>query len=143
MKLIDVHGYVIPRNLLYSENHVWAQVKDDVVVIGITDFLQKLLETVIGICFPSYDFIERGSPLIWLESIKAVVAILSPINCELVETNTRLKDKPYIINMKPYEEGWIAIVKVLNQNELRAFKDAESYAQAISALSQCGPYQVS
>lgn len=143
MRSINTHRYVIPENLLYSENHVWAQVKNEVIVIGITDFLQKLLETIIGVYFPSCDLIEKGSPIAWLESIKAVVAVLSPINCELMKTNTRLREKPYIINIKPYEEGWIAMVKVSNQDELRAFKSAESYARAISALSRCEPCQVS
>lgn len=144
MNVIKIDGYAIPENLLYSENHVWAQIRDDVVVLGVTDFLQKLLETIISIHFPSDAFlILRGDPLVWLESVRAVVAVLSPINCELIEINVRLRERPYIINIEPYEEGWIAVVKVSNQNELRVFKKAEAYAKTILALSRCEQYRVS
>lgn len=143
MKLINVDRYVVPEDLLYSGNHVWAKVKNDVVVLGVTDFLQKLLKTIIGVYFPSENFIERGSPLTWLASIRAVVAVSSPINCELLETNAKLREKPHIINIEPYEEGWIAVVKVSNQDELRAFKNAEAYAKTISALSRYELYRES
>lgn len=144
MSPINIDGYVIPEDLLYSENHVWAQVRNNVVILGVTDFLQKLLETIIGIYFPSDGpLIGRGSPLVWLESIRAVVAVFSPINCELIKINAKLREKPYIINIEPYEGGWIAVVKVSNQNELRAFKNAEAYAKTILALSRCERYQVS
>lgn len=141
MKTINTHEFVIPENLLYSENHVWAKFKDDVIVIGITDFLQKLLGTMIGVYYPGCVSIERGRPIAWLKSTKALVAVLSPINCELVVTNEKLREKPYLINTKPYEEGWIAMVKVANQNELKAFRNARCYVNVISTLFQCGLYQ--
>ncbi|MEM0217273.1 MAG: glycine cleavage system protein H [Candidatus Nezhaarchaeales archaeon] len=144
MSSINIDGYVIPNNLLYSENHVWARAKGDILVLGITDFLQKILGTIINVHFPSDDLlIRRGNPLVWLESLKAVVAILSPINCELIEINERLRDKPYIMNIEPYDGGWIAVVKALSQNDLRVFKSAEAYARAILALSRYEQYQVS
>lgn len=141
MKIISVNGYIILEDLLYSENHLWAKVKNNVIVLGITDFLQKVLKTIIGVYFPNHIFVERGSPLAWLESIEAVVPILSPMNCELIETNTKLRNKPYIINADPYGEGWMVVVRLSNQDELKAFKDAKSYAVIISALSRCERYR--
>ncbi|MEM2724879.1 MAG: hypothetical protein QXP47_03840, partial [Candidatus Nezhaarchaeales archaeon] len=66
MRDINIDGYVIPKNLLYSENHVWAKARGDVLVLGVTDFLQKMLGTIISVNFPGNDSpIRRGNPLVW------------------------------------------------------------------------------
>ncbi|MEM4653374.1 MAG: glycine cleavage system protein H [Candidatus Nezhaarchaeales archaeon] len=141
---MNIGGHIVPENLLYSDNHVWAKVRNDTLILGVTDFLQKLLGTIISVHLPGNSrLITRGDSIVWLESVRAIVAVLSPINCELIEINEKLMEKPHIINMEPYDRGWIAVVKVLNKNDMRAFKSAEAYVKTILALSQCGRCQVS
>ncbi|MEM4577158.1 MAG: glycine cleavage system protein H [Candidatus Nezhaarchaeales archaeon] len=123
-------------NLLYSENHVWVRVQNHTIVLGITDFMQKQLGNVIRVLFLNEGLIEKGSPLALLESVKMFVAVLSPINCEVIKVNARLEIEPTLINKEPYGEGWIAIVKPLDEDQLRSLKDFEIYQQFISTLSR-------
>jgi len=132
----------VPPNLSYSKRHVWAKVQNDVVVVGVTDFLQKELGTVINVEFTDGEFVERDGPIAWLESVKAIVAVLSPMECEIMEFNTRLMSEPWLVNASPYNEGWIAKLRALNLGELKRLQRAPAYVELISALSRCEHYRV-
>lgn len=134
MKPPEVDGH---PNLLYSENHVWVRVQNHIIVLGVTDFMQKQLGNVIRVLFLGEELIEKDHPLALLESVRMFVAVLSPIDCEVIETNTILEREPTLINREPYGEGWIAVVKPLNENQLRGLKNIEEYHQFISTLSRC------
>ncbi|NHW45040.1 MAG: glycine cleavage system protein H [Candidatus Verstraetearchaeota archaeon] len=110
---------------LYSKKHVWVRIHNDTVVVGVTDCLQKQLGTIINVEFSSDEFVEKGRPIAWLESIKAVVAVPSPIDCEIVEVNSRLIREPWLVNASPYDEGWIALLRALNVSGLRELKNDE------------------
>jgi glycine cleavage system H protein len=132
-----------PLTLLYSKKHVWARVQNDVIVVGVTDYLQRHLGMVINVEFSSDEFVEKECPIAWLESVRTVIAVLSPIGCEIVRVNARLIREPWLINMSPYDEGWIASLRALNVDELRELETAKAYNDFISTLSLCGRYQVS
>jgi glycine cleavage system H protein len=135
-----------PTNLLYFKKHVWVKICDvynNIIIVGVTDYLQRQLGTVIDVEFSSDELVERGIPLAWLESIKAVVAVSSPVRCEVMEVNHRLIKEPWLINTSPYDEGWIALLRALNKDELKELQNAETYHEFISALSLYGRYQVS
>ena len=42
----------IPKNLLYTIEHAWVKVNDNLVVIGITDDLQEMLESIEAVDLP-------------------------------------------------------------------------------------------
>jgi len=105
-----------------SKKHVWARIQGDVVVIGVTDYLQKQLGTVINVEFSENRFVEKGDPIAWLESVKAVIAVLSPMDCEVAEVNVKLTREPWLINTSPYEEGWIASLRALDMDYLKSSK---------------------
>jgi glycine cleavage system H protein len=115
----------------YSKKHVWVRIHNDTVVVGVTDYLQKQLGTIINVEFSSDEFVEKGCPIAWLESIKAVVAVPSPIDCEMVEVNSRLIREPWLVNTSPYDEGWIALLRALNVGVLRELKKTKAYHDLI------------
>lgn len=52
---------------------------------------------------------------------------MSPVSGEVVEANTKLADKPGLINKSPEADGWIAKIKVADASELEELLDAEEY----------------
>jgi len=114
-----------------NKKHVWAKVQGDVVVVGVTDCLQRLLGTVINVEFSENSFVEKGCPIAWLESIKAVIALPSPMDCEVVKVNARLVREPWLVNTSPYKEGWIASLRALNMDGLKKLQTVAPYIDFI------------
>ena len=129
---MKVDNYEIPDNLLYSENHVWVREEEDLVRLGLTDYAQKQLRDILYVDLPEKGkIIDKGVTLASVESIKTVIDVMSPLDCEIVESNQKLQDKPDLINSDPYGEGWIALVKPLKKEQLKELLDAKSYADLI------------
>ncbi|MDI9620041.1 MAG: glycine cleavage system protein GcvH [Candidatus Nezhaarchaeota archaeon] len=122
----------VPPGLLYSKDHVWIKVEGDLARLGITDYAQKQLREVLYVELPEKGrSVERGGVIASLESIKAVVDVVSPLACEVVEANSLLQEKPELINLEPYGKGWIALVKPLDAEQLGELVDSESYKALI------------
>ena len=51
------------------------------------------------------------------------------ISGEVVEVNENLNENPGLINKSPFEEGWIAKIKLSNAAELDAMMDEATYTK--------------
>ena len=69
-----------------------------------------------------------------VESVKAVSDLYAPISGEVVEVNEALRDTPELLNTAPFEDGWIARVKLSDPAELDALLDAAAYAELTGRL---------
>ena len=98
----------IPNDLLYTKNHEWIRILDDVATIGVTDYAQGELGDIIFIEFPNKGVkYLSGDPVGTIEAVKTVADIYAPIDGEILEVNVELEDEPDMINKDPYEMGWI------------------------------------
>ena len=98
----------IPDDLLYTKDHEWIRIVDDVATIGVTDYAQSELGDIIFIEFPDKGVkYQSGDPVGTIEAVKTVADIYSPMDGEILDINTELEDKPESINIDPYEKGWI------------------------------------
>jgi glycine cleavage system H lipoate-binding protein len=87
-------------------------VSDEVVVIGVDDFTQKLLGTPDNIQLPKIGAnIKQGEQGWKLQFNEKVIDVLSPINGEVVEVNSALLENPELANGDPYQKGWLLKVK--------------------------------
>ena len=113
---MQVDEYDFPDDLSYEKNHFWAKVDGDGnVVIGATDFFQKLAGEIVYIELPMQGAkVEQSQSISSLESGKWVGKIFAPVSGEIVEANDELEDSPELINESPYDEGWIARIKPSN-----------------------------
>jgi len=110
---VEFKGYVFPDDLYYDVHHGWARVDGDVVVIGVTDFAQKLAGEIVYVELPRKGKkIEQGKPCLSLESGKWVGRVYAPFTGEVVEANQALEDDASPINTDPYGDGWIIKVRV-------------------------------
>ena len=106
----DKFIFKVPKTEYYfNENDCWARVKGNYARIGISDFLQQHGGDVTYVELPEIGKeIELFDELTALETMKAVVPVLSTVKGTIQKVNLQLKEKPELLNLNPYEEGWIA-----------------------------------
>jgi glycine cleavage system H protein len=122
----------IPEELKYTDEHEWAKVEDDLVVIGITDYAQDALGEIVFIELPSEgDEITKGDSFGGVESTKSVSDLYAPVSGEVVEVNESLLDSPETINEDPYGDGWLIKVRVHDSDEFDDLMDSEQYSEFI------------
>ncbi len=121
-----------PDHLLYTEEHEWADYKDDVVVIGITDYAQSQLGDVIFIELPNVgDEINLGESFGEIEAVKTVSELFAPISGTIIEVNEALDDSPEKVNSDPFDEGWLIKVTPSNPEEKDELMNFLSYEEFI------------
>ncbi len=98
----------VPNDLLYTKDHEWIRIVDDVATIGVTDYAQGELGDIIFIEFPDKGIkYQSGDPVGTIEAVKTVADIYAPIDGQILDVNVELEDGPDMINKDPYEKGWI------------------------------------
>jgi len=122
-----------PDNLLYTKEHEWALFgKDDVVVIGITDYAQNQLGDIIFIEFPQIgENISSGDIFGEIEAVKTVSELYSPISGSIIEVNIALEEKPDLVNNDPFGGGWIIKINPTNTDEKKTLMDSNAYKEFV------------
>ncbi|MGI5912387.1 MAG: glycine cleavage system protein GcvH [Syntrophomonadaceae bacterium] len=119
----------IPDELLYTREHEWIKVEDQLAKIGITDFAQHHLGDIVFVELPELDSeVEASEEIAVIESVKAVSPVYSAVAGKVVEANTELEEAPEKLNEEPYE-NWIALVEISNPDDLQALLSPAEYEQ--------------
>ena len=118
-----------PSDLKYSKTDEWVRVEGDQATIGITDYAQDQLGDIVYIELPwdASQSVSQETKFGDIESVKATSELLSPISGEVIKVNEALKDTPELINDKPYEDGWMLVVKLSNPGEIDNLMSADQY----------------
>ena len=122
----------VPSNLHYTESHEWVRAEGDVLFVGITDFAQDALTEVVWV-----DLAEVGASVqamgacASVESVKSVSEVNSPLEGEVLESNTALEDNPEMINEDPYGGGWIFRLQPTDISDIEGLLDAAAYIALI------------
>ncbi|HLH61483.1 MAG TPA: glycine cleavage system protein GcvH [Ktedonobacteraceae bacterium] len=118
-----------PSDLKYSKTDEWVRVDGDQATIGITDYAQDQLGDIVYVELPwdaSQHILHEGK-FGDIESVKATSELISPISGEVIKVNEALKDTPELINDKPYDDGWMVVIKMANPAELDSLMNADEY----------------
>ena len=117
-----------PSDYLYTKEHEWVRVEDDLCVLGITNFAQGELGEVVFVELPEVGEVFNAHDEIGtLESVKAVAEIYTPVAGEIIEVNETLADDPELLNDDPHTEGWL--VKIRFSSDLQGLMNAEEYEE--------------
>ena len=123
----------LPKELLYTEEHEWILVDDNIATIGITDYAQGELGDIVFVELPNIgDEVKQMDTFGTIEAVKAVSDLFSPVSGKVVGVNDLLQDRPEIINQSPYDEGWMIKVELSDKAEFKLLLSAEAYKQQIS-----------
>ncbi|MBR1838699.1 MAG: glycine cleavage system protein GcvH [Bacteroidaceae bacterium] len=113
--------------LYYAESHEFVRVEGEFGYIGITDYAQGQLGSVVYVDMPEEgDEVSAGEDFGAVESVKAASDLISPVSGEVVEVNEALEDEPELINKDAFE-NWIIKVRLSDNAELDALLDAAAY----------------
>ena len=112
------HGkfiFRVPKNpeIYFNENDCWACVIGNRARIGVTDFVQQNLSDILYFTPPEIgDEIDQFGEAGDIESSKSVFELISPVSGKVVTINEELVQKPEMINVNPYEKGWMAEIEL-------------------------------
>lgn len=102
-----------PEEYSYTRDHEWIRIEDGVCTLGITHFAQEELGEVVYIELPEVgESFSAGDEIGSIESVKAVAEIYTPVDGEIVETNSAVDDAPELVNQAPHAGGWLVKIKL-------------------------------
>ena len=111
----------------YSETHEYVRVDGEFGYVGITDYAQGQLGTVVYVDMPEEgDEVAQGEEFGAVESTKAASDLISPVSGEVVEVNSALEDEPGLIN-EDAMANWIIKVQLADTAELENLMDEDAY----------------
>jgi glycine cleavage system H protein len=117
-----------PPELLYTKDHEWIRLDEDVGTIGITDHAQKELGDIVFVELPKRgDQVTAHESFGTVESVKAVSEIFSPVTGEVTSVNSRINDRPELLNEDPHGEAWLIKVQLTDRRETESLMTADQY----------------
>ena len=85
----------IEENFLYTKEHEWVSIEDNIATMGITDYAQEALGDVTYVELPEEEAeVEQFEQFVSVESVKAASDIYSPMGGKVTEVNRKLEDTP-------------------------------------------------
>jgi glycine cleavage system H protein len=108
-----VAGYQLPESLHYHRGHTWARLAEDgTVAVGLDDFARRLVGPAEGVSLPAVgDWLEQGGRGFAVKLDGRSAGFVSPVEGEVLEVNTELKQKPALATADPYGRGWVLRIK--------------------------------
>jgi len=121
---------------MYTPDHEWINIEDhEAAVVGITHHAQDALGDVVFVELPDVGrSFRKGEVAGVVESVKAAADLYMPVNGEVVEVNTALKDDPSLANADPLGGGWFFKVKVADMAEFDQLMDPPAYDALLKTL---------
>jgi glycine cleavage system H protein len=123
-----------PTEYLYSREHEWVRVQDDICVLGITEFAQQELGEVVYVELPEVGQVfDTNDEIGTIESVKAVAEVYTPVAGEIVEINEAVVEDPELLNEEPHTEGWLVKVRFSSAADLKSLMSAEKYEEYVKS----------
>ena len=125
----------IPTDLLFTKEHEWVKIEGDAGLVGITDYAQHALGDVTFVDLPKTGAdVKQFKNLASVESVKAASDIFAPLSGNVIGVNARLENDPGLINRSPYQDGWIARLRIADATERSALMDAAAYKKFVEKI---------
>jgi glycine cleavage system H protein len=123
-----------PSEYLYSKEHEWVRVQDDICVLGITEFAQQELGEVVYVELPEVGQVfDANDEIGTIESVKAVAEVYTPVAGEIVEINDGVVDDPELLNEEPHSEGWLVKIRFSSAADLKSLMSSEQYEEYVKS----------
>lgn len=118
----------IPENLLYTHEHEWVLLEDEMATIGITDYAQGELGDIVFVDLPQVkSATKQMQPFGTIEAVKAVSDLYAPLSGTIVEVNNKLTEQPELINQDCYGDGWMIKIEISAKAELQNLLSPADY----------------
>ena len=122
----------VPSNLLYTKDHEWVLIEENIATIGITNFAQSELGDIVYVEVETEgENIEKEEVFGSIEAVKTVSDLFMPLSGEITSFNEELETQPELVNSDPYGKGWIIKVSASDLSELNMLLDADGYRELV------------
>jgi glycine cleavage system H protein len=126
-------SYQLPEEYYYSKDHEWAQVDENIVTVGITEFAQRQLGEIVYVELPEEGAkVNQGESFGVVESVKAASDLYSPVSGTVIEVNVALADDPSGLNDDPMNDGWLIRIEMDSEKELANLMRAPDYRKLVA-----------
>lgn len=116
------------KEMRYSQNHIWVQLKRTVVAIGVTDFYLNEIGDLIDLSLPKVgDEIISDISYGEIESMSVLADLVAPVSGGVVKVNTELASKLKLLQKDPFGDGWFLKVRVNDASQLDNLMDEDEY----------------
>jgi glycine cleavage system H protein len=136
----DKFTFRVATDRCYTPQGIWVleETGTQRVRVGLADYVQQHNgDVAFANVKPVGTRLAVGEQFAEIETIKAVLELASPVSGAIVEVNPALDATPEVINQKPFQEGWLAVIETTNW-EADRFKllDASAYFTVMQAQVQ-------
>lgn len=106
--------FQLPEGLFFHQGHTWVRPNGGTVVtVGMSEFARKLVGASMGLTLPAPGTrLEQGHNAWEVVVDGTSLPMLSPVDGEVLEVNTRALEAPRELLERPYEDGWLLKVAV-------------------------------
>jgi glycine cleavage system H lipoate-binding protein/ABC-type phosphate transport system substrate-binding protein len=113
---LEEAGMEVPGGLYFDKSHTWAFLEQDGhVKVGVDDFLQHVTGKITRVEIrKSGERIHKGDFLCTLIQNGKKLNVYSPVSGFITSVNEELSGDGSLINVSPYEKGWICKVEPSN-----------------------------
>ena len=123
----------LPVDLMYTKDHEWIRIDNDIATIGITDFAQGELGDIVYVEIETLNQTLNAETVFGsVEAVKTVSDLFMPLSGEIIEINEALDDTPESVNDDPYGDGWMVRVKCSDLSQIEGLLDVKAYKSIIA-----------
>lgn len=128
-------GYEIPEGYLFTGEHEWVRIEEDIAIVGITDYAQLMLGELVFVELPDVGkTYKAGEDLAVAESTKAASDVYAPVTGNVIEVNNELESQPEMVNQDCYKAGWICKMKITEMGTVENLMDRRQYNDYLNGM---------
>ncbi len=117
-----------PEEFKYSKDHTWLLITGETAKVGITEFAQNELGEIVYVDLPRIGQAFKQNEIFGsVEAVKTTSDLFIPVSGDVIEINPRLKDEATLINSSPFSNGWMIVIKITDEDEIKSLKSAHEY----------------
>lgn len=121
----------IMNDLMYTPTHEWVKIENKKARIGITDYAQKSLGSVVFVDLPNVgSSFGQFDPFGAVESVKAASDLMMPVSGKVIAVNDALASQPELLNEDAFS-NWIIEVEVKDLKEITKLLSPEAYLKTL------------
>ena len=123
----------LPSHLRYTDDHEWVAIDGNRARIGITDYAQSELGSVVYVQLPKVgSTVSAGDAFGEIESSKSVSDVYAPVAGTVVAVNDALGGSPDLTNSDPYGAGWLCEIEMSDAAQVAGLLDAAAYEALVT-----------
>lgn len=121
----------VVNGLLYTNDHDWVKVEGNKAYVGVTDYAQHQLGSIVYVELPEVDSeVAAGDTVGVIESVKAATDMHTAVSGTVVEVNEDVEGDPTLLNTDAYA-NWLFVVELSDTAELDSLMTSDKYEEIL------------